>query len=75
MSGTTKVGRQIAGEMSQDDVAGLLGIARQNVSLTELRAMAKLRQAFEGDDIDDYLPSSSTPSGRWNGRRLWRVVR
>lgn len=60
---------------SQDAIAELLGIARQNVSLTERRAMEKLRKAFEGVDIEDYLPSRSVQTGRWNGRRMWRVAR
>lgn len=67
------IGRPITGESSQDAVAAILGIARQNVSAGELRALAKLREGladYEGEFFDSPAPIRS---GRWNGRRMWRA--
>ena len=66
--------RQTTAERSAEHVAAILGVTQQNVSRIEANAMRKLREAFEGE-LDDYLPTTSICTGRWNRRRIVRVCR
>lgn len=61
------------GEMSQEDAAKILGIARQNISKSELRALAKMREALADYESDFFDNPAPIRSGRWNGRRMWRA--
>lgn len=65
------MGRHTTGERSADEVAAILGCTQQNVTRIETNALRKFREAFTGD-MDDYLPTVCTRSGRWNGRRVVR---
>jgi predicted DNA-binding protein len=66
--------RQTTAVRSADEVAAILGVTQQNVSRIEANAMRKLQEAFAGD-MDDYLPTTSICTGRWNRRRIVRVCR
>jgi len=60
--------------MTQDAVAALLGIKRQNVSAPERNALRKMGELMGDESNWQFEPQLAIRAGRWNGKTIVRVA-